>query len=70
MNRLRLALAIATLLQLSVDCRANPQLVFSDLDRQGKAISLADLRGRPTAIVVWKASCGPCLDEQVSGRDK
>ena len=69
MKPLRLALAIVALLQLSVDCRANPQLVFSDLDRQGMATSFADLRGRPTAIVVWKASCGPCLDELSHLRD-
>jgi hypothetical protein len=70
MRPLPLALAIVAFLQSSVDCRANPQLVFSDLDRQATAISLADLRGQPTAIIVWKASCGPCLDEQFGGSSK
>ena len=58
-----LAMAVVALCMSATIANAGQQLVFSDLDRQGTHRSFGDLRGRPTAIVVWKASCAPCLDE-------
>jgi len=40
---------------------AAPQLAFTSLDGQPR--SFATLRGAPVVVVVWKASCAPCLAE-------
>jgi hypothetical protein len=37
--------------------------VFSDLARPNAAHALAELRGAPTAVVVWKSDCTPCIVE-------
>src|SRR5258708_8487781 len=63
MTSLHPAAAVVALFMSATIANAGPQLVFSDLNAQGAPRSFGDLRGQPTAIVVWKASCAPCLDE-------
>lgn len=44
--------------------RAVPPLGFTD--RDGRAISLADFRGRPILLNIWATWCVPCREEMPS----
>ena len=63
-----IAAAVALIICATI-ANADPRLVFSDLDQNGAARSLGDLRGAPTALVVWKASCAPCLVDLANLRE-
>jgi hypothetical protein len=48
---------------------AAPRLAIWDLDRQATQHTFSELRNVPTAVVVWKASCAPCLEDLANLRE-
>ena len=56
-----LLLIIAAAIGFPVAASAAPQ--FSDLAQPGSAHSLSELRGQPSAVLVWKSDCAPCIVE-------
>jgi thiol-disulfide isomerase/thioredoxin len=48
--------------QVSPSDRGKP-VDFSGKDLDGRSLSLAELRGKPTVVTVWWAGCPPCRKE-------